>query len=325
MISLRAQGLLAALLLIASTGCATTLSKTGAAVGDTMTGLPRALEPETALASRLCEQRARLDFIQHRVEGSRAYAWDSSPRWTEWWSTHIRDKARAELGTWSDHCARIDLASKAHTEATAVIAAYGKALRALVDDGSYEGEDLTKIAHSGASIAESLGGDSFLAKNKSAIAGAGDPLKQLTNFLLTRYTRHQLSEAVERAAPSVDAILAALHVYVETVEAERLDAIARLETVLNAAEPSLAGTERPADAAHAFIFAEFAVRWTDDLRAPAARQKTYLDAIQELRDSHRRLAEEAHRARPVERELAQIRARAAAISDALVRLGTQPI
>lgn len=56
---------LLALLVVASTACVTTFNKTGAALGDAMVGLPRALAPETALASRLCEQRARLDFLQH--------------------------------------------------------------------------------------------------------------------------------------------------------------------------------------------------------------------------------------------------------------------
>jgi hypothetical protein len=318
----RGVGLVAAVLL-ASSGCAaTTINKTGAALGDAMSELPRALAPEGELASRLCEQRSRLDFLQHRVEGSRAYAWDTNPRWTEWWSSHVRDKARSELGTWADHCGRVELASRAHAESARLLAAYGRALRALVDDGKYEGEDLREVADSAASIARSFGGDGLLARNESAIAGSAKPMKQLADLLLAGYTRSQLSDAVARAAPAVDHLLAALQAFVETVEVERTDALARLEAVLDAAEPSLAGTDHPADAAHAFVFHDFAVRWTADLRAPASRQKAYLDALQELREAHQRLAAEARRRRRDERVLRQIRRRAAAVGEALTRLGS---
>lgn len=146
-----------------------------------------------------------------------------------------------------------------------MLAAYGRALRALVDEGQYEGEDLKSIAASTANIVESLGGDNFLAKNKSAIANAGDPMKQIMNLLLAAYTRSQLSDAITRSAPAIDLILAAIQSYVEAVESERTDALSRLEAVLNAAEPSFVGADRTADAAQAFVFHEFAVRWTEDL------------------------------------------------------------
>lgn len=313
---------LLAVLFVASTGCATAFNKTGAALGDAMTELPRALVPEGSLASRLCEQRSRFDFLHHRVEGSRAYAWDTPPRWTEWWSTHLRDKARPDLGTWADHCGRIDQVSKSQAASARLLAAYGRALRALVDEGQYEGEDLKSIAASTANIVESLGGDNFLAKNKSAIANAGDPMKQIMNLLLAAYTRSQLSDAITRSAPAIDLILAAIQSYVEAVESERTDALSRLEAVLNAAEPSFVGADRTADAAQAFVFHEFAVRWTEDLRAPAARQKAYLAALQELRDSHKSLAAEANRALPSEHGLSQIRTRAAAAGAALTSLGS---
>lgn len=290
-----------------------------------MTALPSAIALEGDLALQLCEQRSRLDFLNHRIEGSRAYAWDRNPRWTEWWSAHVRDTMRPDLGTWADHCGRIERVSKAHAESARLLAAYGRALRVLVDDGRYEGEDLKKVAESAGSIAESLGGDSFLARNRSAIANAGDPMKQVANLLLARYTRVQLSDAVTRAAPALDHIFAGLQTYVETVETERKDALDRLEAVLNSAEPSLAGEGRPADAAHAFVFHDFAVRWTEALRAPAARQKAYVDVLATLRDAHQRLAAEARRRRPDERQLEQIRSLAGAAGDALTRLGSSPM
>jgi hypothetical protein len=315
-----------AIALIACTGCATTaFNKTGAALGKSMNELPRAIASEGDLAGRLCEQRSRLDFLHHRVEGSRAFAWDTSPRWTEWWSTHLRDKARPELGTWADHCARIERVSQAQAQSARLLAAYGHALSVLVDDGKYEGEDLKRVAESAGSISETLGGDSFLARSKSAIANAADPMKQLANLLLANYTRSQLANTITRAAPAVDSILEGLESYCETVETERTDALDRLETVLNAAEPSLAGTDRPADGAHAFVFHDFAVRWTDDLRAPALRQKTYVAALKDLREAHRRLGAEARRRKPDRRGLNEICSRAAAVGEALVRLGSPHI
>jgi len=104
----RRATILAVVLIIPVLSCASDVfNKARASFVAALARLPKAIRPEAQLAGGLCEARSPLDFLQHRVEGSRAYRWDAEPQWGDRSRKRLRDPKRPELGTWAAHCGRM--------------------------------------------------------------------------------------------------------------------------------------------------------------------------------------------------------------------------
>ncbi len=278
---------------LCSSGCAAQFRRTSARLGDTVGAAAAGFEPQLRVASGLCRERARLDFLRHRLQGGRGFEWDDVPRWGDWYRFDPRTRDPAGGKSWDERCAAVAGLEDVQRSSLAVLAAYGRGLRGLVDQGSYQQRDLTEIAESSGALARKLAQDSALAAHRDILAGAGEPLTSLSDLLLKQWTDRKLAEVIWTAAPAFDKLMGLLAAYSKAVEEEQIDVSRRFQAVLAAAEAKMRSGSRDAAPMDAILFYEVARRNEDALARAGEQQARYRKALSALKEAHRRLAEVA--------------------------------
>jgi hypothetical protein len=306
------------LLVAALAGCGNMASfqrATGSFAEATTTGA-RAFAVEFDTASSLCRKRARLDFLQRRLQPNAK--WGESPYWTEWYELQRINPENPQSETWKTHCEGIAAVEPAFRRGLELLAAYGQALVALSGSGGYDGCDLRSAAQSAAGIMNAAHAPSMFA---SIAGGAGDPIARMASFLFEAVTVGQMHRFVRDGDPTVQAILTDLLRYTRAVDTELRDTEARLASLLvtldirmaafsptvrqlvRAAKASgdsqafsVKGLEdelrkaAPVDPVHAVELYRFASSEEDKLRALRRTQESYAAVLDRLAQAHSALA-----------------------------------
>jgi len=186
-----------------------------------------AVAGEFDVASALCRKRARLDFLQRRIQPNAT--WGAAPFWREWYASQPLDPQDAKSGTWKSHCESIESVEPIYRKGVTLLAAYGQALAALSATGCYDGADLRDIAKDASSLAKTATAPSWLASGMGAI---GDPITKIADFLFAARTNKEMRDAVAQADPAVQSLIAGLRSYAAATDNELRDADARLDGVL---------------------------------------------------------------------------------------------
>lgn len=316
-------------LLAAGCSGANQFMKASASFADATSAGAASFAPEFDTASTLCRRRARLDFLQKRLQpGAR---WGSSPYWSEWYAQQPINPANPQSETWKSHCDQIEQVESVYRRALELLAAYAAALHDLGASGSYSGCDVRNIAAETSSLARSLKLPGALG---DAIAGIGDPLTAIANFLIEARTVKEMRQSVAKVNPTIQTVLTDLGAYARSTEAELRDAEARVGELLvtmdirmanftptvralynalkastgkgdghPASDPQIAlllkGLEdemkksTPVDPVHAVAFYQFAAAAEDELRALRNSQDSYKQVLEDLGHAHDALSSAA--------------------------------
>jgi hypothetical protein len=258
----------------------------------TSTGVQH-FEPQFAAASTLCRTRARLDFLQKRLQPGAS--WGSTPYWSEWFAEQRINPSSSKSETWKQHCDRIASVESVYHRALTLLDAYANSLSALGASGSYDGADLRDMANQASGVSKSLGSAPIIGKT---LAGLGEPLTKLADFLLITRTVQEMRTSVRAANPLVQSVLEALSAYGKSTEAELRDAEARLNDLLVTLEirtgvvaQQREGRKNAAvDPADALVFYRFAVETEDAFAGFRSGQESYAGAVADLARSHALLA-----------------------------------
>jgi hypothetical protein len=182
------------------------------------------LQGAVDLHHRLCERRARLDYLQHRLEGTNTV--DGHPDgavvyWDRWPSTF---KPSGGGQTWDATCAASKDADEVLRKLLAILSAYADAM-ATVSGEDYAGADVGGLVNSAEATIAKLPGD---AKSAAAVLkalgktadGQPGPIGSLAGALKKSYAAKHVAELVAATDPAVTVLLSGIDRYLTAVALE---------------------------------------------------------------------------------------------------------
>jgi hypothetical protein len=172
------------------------------------------------------------------------------------------------------HCDAIAASDIVVLKALTALSEYGKALKAVADQGGYSGSNLKDAANDVATLVKTFPSGSSAA---GVLKSIGDPLTDLTNFLFERWAESELRNGVKRGAPAVNKILVALGDYLAAVGLEYDRESANKDQSLALLDTEM-GKLPPNDPMRTITFTDF-IRHTEDA---LARQRKTLDHYKDL-------------------------------------------
>ena len=234
------------------------------------------------LNTQLCEQRAQLDYLFHRITKQNFFEIkDGKPEYLYWSDYTAKFKyevpkadGTSEKQTWETHCNQVTTADAVVDKVLGGLSAYANALK-IVSTKDFSGKDVTSLAADANKLAGQLGAPS----KATGIAGAlANPLGQLSGVLLATYAKEEVNKVVKEADPSVTNILDGISKYIDALMAEESDAEDLMRNTIKAADARLSG-----DSMELLQFNELASRWVSDLQSKKNAQQTLSGALKKLR------------------------------------------
>ena len=245
------------------------------------------------LNSRLCQQRARLDYLFHRLEQRKLPESDKPVYWAAY-PTKFDYQVPQSDGTfknqsWKTHCTQIQTADAIVDKALVGLSAYASALKKISTE-DFSGADVQSLAND----ANTLAGKIIAPSRATDIAKTlPNPLGQLAGALLKNYAGHKVAEVVGTADPDVTKILDGVGEYIDALLSEEKDAAGQMSEVLNAADEGL-----PKNSMEILRFSNLSSRWTDDLQAKMDAQQTLATVLKKLQAAEAALATAGKQEKP---------------------------
>jgi hypothetical protein len=254
--------------------------------GSTMSNSSTELQGLTGLASDLCQERAQLDYVFHRLNQDPHAG--AVPRWPSDLSYEVpQSDGTTRTSTWGKHCEQIALADAVVTKALTLLAQYGKALNDL-SGGDYSGKNVTGIVTDvGSDLTTLKTAPSKVTDTLTALAG---PLGDIAGMLEKEYAEGQVKAAVKNADPGVKAALAAIINYELGVGAEVADAQHLMKNALEEADKKL-----PANSMEILRFSDLERKWVSDLATQQQQQGDIGATLGDLQKAEASLVTAGHK------------------------------
>ena len=249
--------------------------------------------------SQLCQQRAQLDYLFHRLKNENYYkdtTKNGAPVYLYW--AKYEEKFEYEVPqsdgscvkqTWETHCKQVKTADAMVDKALGGLSAYANALK-TVSTKDFSGTDMTSLTNDANKLAGQLGAPSKATDIAKALA---NPLGQLSGALLKNYAEHKAAEVVKAADADVTEILDRVGRYIDAILDEENDTDDAMRNVLNAADKGLTG-----DSMEILQFSELASRWMNDLQAKKDAQQKLAGVLKKLRNAEVALATAGKQEKP---------------------------
>ncbi len=255
----------------------------------------------TDLAHQLCLERAHLDYLVHRLEGSNKLDAHGNidPRrgqpvpFARYFSAAQIPVPGGEPPTqsWETHCSQVGVADQLATKALQALSAYANALQTVaVTD--FTGSNVKQLGTDAGALARALTQNTSSTTNKvAAISGA---VSELAGTLEKQYAEAKVKDIVTTADPDVKTILAGLISYLDAVGEEGTDATHLLRTLLADADTKLSSPDPVA----LLTLQNISARWQSDLQSKLQALSRMSAALSSLSDAESNLAAAAGKKAP---------------------------
>jgi uncharacterized protein YeaO (DUF488 family) len=249
------------------------------------------------LNSQLCQQRAQLDYLFHRLTNTnyKDTTKDGKPVYLYWanYAAKFEYEVPQSDGSfkkqsWETHCNQVKIADAVVDKALSGLTAYANALK-TVSTKDFSGTGVKSLADDATNLAGKLGAPSKATDIAKTLA---NPLGQLSGALLQKYAEHKAAEVVKAADAGVTEILDGVGKYIDALLEEELATDHDMRDYLNATDKGLTGSME------ILQFSDLASRWMNDLQAKKDTQQKLAGVLKKLQKAEVALATAGKQEKP---------------------------
>jgi hypothetical protein len=209
---------------------------------------------DSAMAGALCHEEAVYTYLETRLILERMGGAVPLPTFPVWYDSETGGhSANAKPIAWSQYCRELDATGAIYDRAVLLVRDYALAIEGLADATAFDASGLQQLGEGASGIAQSLSATGTVV---SAAQGIGSAAAKIAGYVVQVVRTHALKSIVQSSHCDVQSVLASLAAYLDALEAERHDSVARarrqLFTSLGSPRDAAGAALPAADAATAF-------------------------------------------------------------------------
>ncbi len=271
-------------------GCGGAELKATAAFAQATSASTTTLQDVVDFSHRICTQRARLSYLQHRVEKSNVVG-GKPVYWSDWYKTFkpTKEDGRTLGDSWETQCAAFQGSDKLVSSAISALAAYATALNTLATD-DYSGKNAGGIPGDLSGVLGEIPGvPTPVSSAIKALGGDSGGIAQLAGALKQTYAAKEVAKIVTATHPHMQTVLAGLSAYVAAVGLQVDQLEKDTHGALNEIDLGM-DTKKDDNPAHVIAFWDVATRGERGLVATRKKQAAFANALQSLTQAEQTLA-----------------------------------